>query len=115
MRTAMTTATITKPPPKMRIAERSAVVDASRLLAWIAHVGRLEGLTRVESAFLLHLAGQCAASGMNSMTASLEAIAFAIHSAPLPVRRAVDALVERGVLGFTPGTGAVASSFSMAL
>ena len=32
-----------------------------------------------------------------------------------PVRRAIDALVERGVLGFTPGYGMVASVFHMAL
>jgi hypothetical protein len=79
-----------KPPPRIRISELSAVVDASRLLHWLAHVGRMEGLTRLESAFALHLAGQLAASGMGTMTISLEAIAHEIHSAPLPVRRAID-------------------------
>jgi hypothetical protein len=52
------TTPIAKPPPKMRISERAAVVDASGLLTWLAHVGRMEGLTRVESTFVLHLAGQ---------------------------------------------------------
>jgi hypothetical protein len=99
----------------MRIGERSAVVDASRLLAWIACVGRMEGLTRVESAFALHLVGQLAASGMGTMTMSLEAIAHRLHSAPLPVRRAIDGLVDRGVLEWVPGYGTVPSVFTMAL
>jgi hypothetical protein len=101
--------------PKMRISELSAVVDASGLLTWLAHVGRTEGLTRLESAFALHFAGQLAASGMGTMTMSLEAIAHAIHSAPLPVRRAIDGLVQHGVLGFTLGYGTVPSVFNMAL
>jgi len=101
--------------PKMRLSETAAVVDASRLLHWLAHVGRMEGLTRVESAFALHLVGQLAASGMGMMTMSLEAIAYAMHSAPLPVRRAIDGLVQHGVLGFTPGYGTVPSVFNMAL
>jgi hypothetical protein len=109
------TTTIAKPPPKMRISERAAVVDGARLLTWLAHVGRTEGLTRLESAFALDFAGQLAASGMGSMSLSLEAIAHAIHSAPLPVRRAIDCLVDRGVLGFVPGYGTVASVFSLAL
>jgi hypothetical protein len=104
-----------KPPPRIRISELSAVVDASRLLHWLAHVGRMEGLTRIESAFLLHFAGQLAASGTGSMSLSLEAIAHAIHSEPLPVRRAIDGLVQHGVLGFTPGYGASPSTFHMAL
>jgi hypothetical protein len=112
----MTTATtIAKPPPKMRISERAAVVDPGRLLTWLAHVGRLEGLTRVESAFALHFAGQLAASGASSMSMSLEAIARAMHSEPLPVRRAIDGLVSHGVLGFTPGSGAAPSTFHFAL
>jgi hypothetical protein len=106
---------IAKPPPKMRISERAAVADGARLLHWLAHVGRMEGLTRLESAFALYLAGQLAASRMGTMTMSLEAIAHAMHSAPLPVRRAIDALVDRGVLGFTPGYGTVPSVFTMAL
>jgi len=110
-----TTTTIARPPPKMRIAERSVAVDRDRLLTWLAHVGRMEGLTRVESAFALRFAGQLAASGASSMSMSLEAIAHAIHSAPLPTRRAIDALVDRGVLGFVPGYGTVASVFHMAL
>jgi hypothetical protein len=101
--------------PKMRISDLSAVVDASRLLTWLAHVGRMEGLTRLESAFALHFAVQLAASGTGTMTASLEAIAHAIHSAPLPVRRAIDGLVDRGVLGWVPGYGTVPSTFSLAL
>jgi hypothetical protein len=109
------TTTIARPPPRMRIAECSAVVDAGRLLAWIACVGRMEGLTRLESAFALYFAGQLAASGVSSMSLSLEAIAHAMHSAPLPVRRAIDGLVDRGVLGFTPGYGTVASVFSLVL
>ncbi len=32
-----------------------------------------------------------------------------------PVRRAIDALVDRGVLGWVPGYGTVASVFNMAL
>jgi hypothetical protein len=104
-----------KPPPRIRISELSAVVDASRLLHWLAHVGRMEGLTRIESAFLLHFAGQLAASGTGSMSLSLEAIAHAIHSEPLPVRRAIDGLVQHGVLGFRPGYGASPSTFHMAL
>jgi hypothetical protein len=110
----MNTAAV-KPPPKMRISELSAVVDAGRVLAWVAYVGQIEGLTRLESAFALHLAGQLAASGTGTMTMSLEAIAHAMHSAPLPVRRAIDGLVDRGVLGFVPGYGTVASTFSLAL
>jgi hypothetical protein len=46
---AMNTATTAKPPPKMRIAERATVVDAGRLLAWLAHVDRIEGLTRMDA------------------------------------------------------------------
>jgi hypothetical protein len=111
----MNTAAAAKPPPKMRISDRSAVVDASRLLHWLAQVGRLEGLTRVESAFALYFAGHLAASGMGAMTSSLEAIAHAIHSEPLPVRRAIDGLVQHGVLGFTPGSGAAPSTFHLAL
>jgi hypothetical protein len=107
--------TTAKLAPKMRIAERSAVVDASRLLPWLAHAGRMEGLTRLESAFALHFVGQLAASGMGIMTMSLEAIAHAMHSARLPVRRAIDGLVGHGVLGFTPGSGAAPSVFNMAL
>jgi hypothetical protein len=110
---AMSTTTAAK--PKMRLSETAAVVDASRLLTWVAHVGRMEGLTRLESAFTLHLAGQLAASGMGTMNMSLEAIAHAIHSEPLPVRRAIDGLVQHGVLGFTPGSGAAPSTFNMAL
>jgi hypothetical protein len=106
---------IAKPPPKMRISERAAVVDGARLLAWLAHVGRTEGLTRVESAFALHLAGQLAASGMGTMTMSLEAIAHGLHSNPLPVRRAIDGLIQHGVLGFTPGYGHAPSTFHLAL
>jgi len=34
-----------KPPPRIRIGDISSVVDASRLLHWLAHVGRIEGLT----------------------------------------------------------------------
>jgi hypothetical protein len=104
----------TLPKPRMRILDISEVVDASRLLIWLAHVGRMEGLTRLESAFALHLAGQVAASGM-STTMSLEAIAHAIHSSPLPVRRAIDGLIGHGVLGFTPGYGPAPSVFNMAL
>jgi hypothetical protein len=116
MSEAMSTATTTtRPSPKMRIAERAVAVDAGRLLTWLAHTGRLEGLTRMESAFALHLAGQLAATSMSTMTASLEAIAHAMHSAPLPVRRAIDALVERGVLGFTPGYASLPSVFHLAL
>jgi hypothetical protein len=111
----MNTAATAKPPPGMRISDLSAVVDASRLLTWVAHVGRTEGLTRLESAFALHLAGQLAASGMGTMTMSLEAISGAMHSAPLPVRRAIDGLVQHGVLGFTPGYGCAPSVFNMAL
>jgi hypothetical protein len=55
MMPAMTTTT-TRLPPKLRIAERAVAVDAGRLVAWVAHVGRLEGLTRLESAFALFLA-----------------------------------------------------------
>jgi hypothetical protein len=44
------------------------------------------------------------------MTMSLEGVAYAMHSAPLPVRRAIDGLVERGVLGFTPGHGSLPSA-----
>jgi hypothetical protein len=95
--------------PRMRISELSVVVDAGHLLTWLAHVGRMEGLTRVESAFALYLAGQLAATGLSSMTMSLEAIAHAMHSAPLPVRRAIDGLVGHGVLGFTPGYGTALS------
>ena len=101
--------------PRIRISDLSTVVDASRLLIWLAHVGRTEGLTRLESAFALHLAGHLAASGMGSMSLSLEAIAHAMHSAPLPVRRAIDALVDRGVLGWRAGYGTVPSVFSLAL
>jgi hypothetical protein len=116
MMPAMTTATtIAKPPPRMRIAERATVVDASRLVAWLAHVGRIEGLTRMESAFALYFAGELAHTGAGTMTMSLEAIAHAIHSAPLPVRRAIDRLVERGVVGFTPGYGPAPSTFHLAL
>jgi hypothetical protein len=110
-----TTTTIAKPPRRMSISERATVVGAASLLAWIACVGRMEGLTRVESAFALYFAGQLAASGASSMSMSLEAIAHAMHSAPLPVRRAIDALVERGVLGWVPGYGTVPSVFTMAL
>jgi hypothetical protein len=92
----------------------TAIAEA-RLLHWLAHVGRIEGLTRLESAFALYFAGQLAASGMGTMTMSLEAIAHAMHSAPLPVRRAIDGLVDRGVLGFVPGYGTVPSVFSLAL
>jgi hypothetical protein len=46
---------------------------------------------------------------------SLEAIAHAMHSAPLPVRRAIDRLVGHGVLGFTPGSGPAPSVFNMPL
>ncbi len=42
-------------------------------------------------------------------------IAHAMHSAPLPVRRAIGGLVGHGVLGFTPGYGTVPSVFNMAL
>jgi hypothetical protein len=101
--------------PRMRISDISSVVDGARLLTWVAHVGRMEGLTRLESAFALHFAGQLAASGMGTMTASLEAIAHGLHSAPLPVRRAIDGLVDRGVLGWVPGYGASPSTFHMAL
>ena len=101
--------------PRMRISDISSVVDAPRLLHWLAHVGRMEGLTRLESAFALYLAGQLAASRMGTMTMSLEAIAHAMHSAPLPVRRAIDGLVEHGVLGWVPGYGTVPSVFTMAL
>ncbi len=38
-----------------------------------------------------------------------------MHSAPLPVRRAIDGLVGHGVLGFTPGSGAAPSTFHMTL
>ena len=110
-----TTTTIAKPPPRMRISDISSVVDASRLLHWLAHVGRMEGLTRIESAFALHLAGQLAAGRTSTMTMSLEAIAHAIHSEPLPVRRAIDGLIRHGVLGFTPGYGPAPSVFNMAL
>jgi hypothetical protein len=108
-------ATTAKPPPRMRILDISEVVDASGLLTWLAHVGQMEGLTRIESAFALHLAGQLAAGGMGTMTMSLEAIAHAIHSEPLSVRRAIDGLIRHGVLGFTPGYGASPSTFHMAL
>ena len=75
----------------------------------------MEGLTRLESAFVLHLTGQLAASGIGTMTMPLEAIAHAIHSEPLPVRRAIDGLIRHGVLGFTPGYGPSPSTFHMAL
>jgi hypothetical protein len=107
--------TTAKPAPRMRISDHSAVVDASRLLTWLAHAGRTEGLTRIESAFAFYFAGQLAASGIGTMTMSLEGIAHFIHSAPLPVRRAIDGLVGHGVLGFTPGYGTVPSVFNMAL
>jgi hypothetical protein len=110
-----TTTTIARPLPRMRISDISSVADASRLLTWVAHVGPIEGLTRLESAFALYFAGQLAASGTSTMSMSLEAIAHGLHSAPLPVRRAIDALVDRGVLGFTPGYGAAPSTFHMAL
>jgi hypothetical protein len=100
-----------KPPPRMRI----RVVDASRLLAWLAHAGRLEGLTRIESALLLYMAAHLASNGTGSMTMSLEAIAHAIHSEPLPVRRAIDGLVRLDVLAVTPGRGAAPGTFHMAL
>ena len=45
----------------------TAIAEA-RLLHWLAHVGRIEGLTRLESAFALYFAGQLAASGMGTMT-----------------------------------------------
>jgi hypothetical protein len=102
--------------PKMRISDLSAVVDASRLLTWLTHVGGTEGLTRLESAFLLYIAAHLAGNGTGCMSLSLEAIAHAIHSAPLPVRRAIDGLVlQHGVLWFTPGYGAAPSTFHMAL
>jgi hypothetical protein len=100
--------------PRMRISDLSAVVDGS-LLTWLAHVGRIEGLTRIESAFALHLAGQLAASGIGTMAMSLEAIAHAISSQPMQVRRAIDGLIRHGVFGFTPGYGPAPSTFHMAL
>jgi hypothetical protein len=101
--------------PRMRVSDLSTVVDAGHLLAWLAHVGRLEGLTRVESAFALHFAGQLAASGIGTMAMSLEAVAHAISSQSLQVRRAIDGLIRHGVLGFTPGYGPAPSTFHMAL
>ena len=97
--------TAAKPPPRMRIADVSIVVGAGRLLTWLAHAGRREGMTRFESAFLLYMAAHLAGNGTGSMSLSLEAIAHAIHSEPLPVRRAIDGLVRLGVLAVTPGYG----------
>jgi hypothetical protein len=57
----------------------------------------------------------CTSSGSSRISINSEAIAHALHSAPLPVRRAIDALVERGVLGFTPGYGSLPSVFHLAL
>ncbi len=89
-------------------------MDASRLLTWLIHVGRTEGLARIESAFLLYMAAHLAGNGTGSMSLSLEAIAHAIHSEPLPVRRAIDGLIRHGVFGFTPGYGPAPSTFHMA-
>jgi len=72
----------------------------TRAIAGVAGVRRKAGLPGPHPVCLpAFLVGEIAAGRKDATTISLEAIAAGIHSEPFAVRRAIDGLIQLGVLG----------------